>query len=92
MAKTSMILFDNNKVAIPDYAQEFFDKRWVEHACVVQNQTTRRGQVTNFRYLLFYLGDKPLTELVRPAEINAFIKAMKKNSQITFKLRNDGKP
>src|SRR5574341_357274 len=72
--------------------REYFDTRWVEHAKVVQNQTTRRAQRTAFNYLLFYLGDKPLDALLRRSEINAFVEALKSNGPITFAVRKDGKP
>ena len=72
--------------------REYFETRWVEHAKVVQNQTTRRAQRTAFNYLLFYLGDKPLDALLRRSEINAFVEALKSNGPITFAVRKDGKP
>lgn len=72
--------------------RDYFASRWVEHAKVVQNPTTRRTQRTPFAYLLFYLGDKPLDALLRPAEINTFVEAMKANGPLTFQRRKDGTP
>src|SRR5436190_14211428 len=57
--------------------REFFQRRWTEHAKVVQNEGTRRTSKTPFNYILFYLGDKRLDELLRPHEINAFVEKMK---------------
>ena len=72
--------------------REFFETRWVEHAKVVQNQTTRRAQRSAFAYLIFYVGDKPLDQLLRRSEINALVEAMKRNGPISFATRKDGKP
>jgi integrase len=72
--------------------RQFFDARWVEHAKVVQNASTRAKTRCPWNYALCYLGDKLLTDLLRPAEINAFIEAMKKNGGMSFTLRGDGEP
>jgi len=72
--------------------REFFESRWTEHAKVVQNETTRRTSATPWKYLIYYLGDRPLDELLRPSEINAYVEAMKKNGPISFSIRLDGKP
>jgi len=72
--------------------REYFETRWIEHAKVVQNPTTRRTQRTPFAYLLYYLGDKPLTQLLRPSEIHEFVEALKTNGPLTFAVRKDGRP
>ena len=71
---------------------EFIKDRWADHAAVVQNATTRRAQRTAIAYLGYYLGDKPLDVLLRRAEVNAFIEAMKKNGPVSFSKRKDGQP
>ncbi len=77
--------------AVPSL-REFFEARWIEHAKVVQNPTTRRGQRNAFNYLLYYLGDKKLTELLRADQINSFIETMKASGPIMFAMRKDGTP
>jgi integrase len=72
--------------------REFFERRWVEHAKVVQNEGTRRTSRTPFNYLLYYLGDKTLDELLRPSAVNAFVEAMKAAGPISFTVRRDGQP
>ena len=72
--------------------REYFERRWVEHARVVQNPTTRRAQRAPFAYLLYYLGDKPLDALLRRGEVNAFVEALKRDGPLTFAVRKDGAP
>jgi integrase len=72
--------------------RDFFADRWVEHAKVVQNDTTRRTYVSRFNYLLHYLGDKRLDELTQPATINAFVEKMAENGPLVFAKRKDGQP
>ena len=71
---------------------EFVTERWVPHAAVTQNPSTPRISKCPWNYALHYLGDKPLTELLRPSVINAFVEAMKTKGPIAFKMRSDGKP
>jgi integrase len=72
--------------------RDFFAKRWVEHAKVVQNAGTRRTTESRFNYLLHYLGDCRLDELLSPAAINAFVETMVKNGPLVFATRKDGQP
>jgi integrase len=72
--------------------REFFERRWVEHARVVQNESTRRAQRTPFAYLLFYLGDRPLDALLRRVEVNGLVEALKRDGPLTFATRKDGAP
>jgi len=79
------------RVLVPTL-REFIETRWVEHARVVQNEGTQRTSQTPLRYLVYYLGDKRLDELVQPSVINAFVEAMKEKGPISFTLRRDGQP
>lgn len=79
------------KIAIPTL-REYFEQRWVEHAKVVHNPTTRIKSEFPFKYLLYYLGDRRLDELLEPKAINAFIEAMKSRGPIAFQSRKDGSP
>jgi hypothetical protein len=79
------------KPAVPTL-REFFKDRWVPHANVVQNASTRRISRCPFNYLHYYLGDRRLDELLQPATINAFVEAMKTNGGVSFKKRKDGRP
>jgi integrase len=71
--------------------RDFFERRWVEHAKVVQNPSTRRTSRCPFNYVLYYLGEKPLVDLLQAREVNAFVEAMKANGPIAFTTRQDGK-
>ena len=78
-------------VALPQQTlRDFFEKRWVEHSKVVQNPSTRRTSRCPFNYVLFYLGNKPLADLLQPKEVNAFVESMKKNGTVSFTSRRDG--
>jgi len=70
----------------------YFADRWVPHANVVQNATTRMKSEFPFKYLLFYLGDRRLDELCEPAVINEFVEKMKANGPLSFASRKDGQP
>jgi integrase len=72
--------------------REFFDRRWLPHARVIENEQTQRTSRTPFNYLLYYLGDKRLDELLTAAAINAFTEAMKERGPISFTARRDGTP
>ncbi len=68
----------------------FFESRWIEHAKVVQNEGTRHTSRSPFNYILYYLSDKTLSDLLRPKEINAFVEAMKTNGGLSFAFNRDG--
>jgi hypothetical protein len=70
----------------------YFANRWVPHANVVQNATTRMKSEFPFKYLLFYLGERTLDELCEPAVINEFVEKMKANGPLSFANRKDGQP
>jgi integrase len=70
----------------------FHDDRWLEHAKVVQNDQTRRTMQCPFNYLLYYLGEKRIDDLLLPTAINSFVEEMKKNGPISFRYRRDGQP
>lgn len=53
--------------------REYFQTRWLEHAQVVQNPTTRIKSEFPFKYLLYHIGDRRLDELLEPSAINAFV-------------------
>jgi integrase len=76
----------------PPTLRAFFSERWVEHARVVQNPTTRRISRVPFNYLLHYLGDEPLDQLLLAAKINGFVEQMKKHGPMTFSNKKDGTP
>jgi integrase len=78
------------KIARPPTLREFFERRWVEHAKVVQNKTTRAKSQSPFKYLIYYLGDHHLDELLEPAVINSFVEKMKASGSISFAKRKDG--
>ena len=81
------------KVAAPmPTLRGFFEDRWVEHSKIVQNASTRRKQQSAYQYVLYYLGDRRLSDLLQPREVNAFIEAVKTNGPLMFAIRNDGKP
>jgi len=68
----------------------FFEERWLKHAGVVQNSTTRMKSQYPSQYLLFYVGDRRLDELTEPSIINAFIEVMKQKGPLSFFQRKDG--
>jgi integrase len=68
----------------------FFESRWIEHAKVVQNEGTRHTSRSPLNYILYYLSDKSLSDLLRPKEINAFVEAMKTNGGLSFAFNQDG--
>jgi integrase len=72
--------------------RDYFCERWIDHAKVVQNDLTRLKSRVPFNYLLHYLGDKTLMELLETLEINWFAEQMKKNGSISFTTRKDGSP
>lgn len=72
--------------------REYFEERWVPHARVVQNPDTQRTSRVPFNYLLYYLGDMRLNELLRPHVVHTFVEKMKDNGPVTFCIRKDGKP
>jgi hypothetical protein len=76
----------------PPTLREYFEKRWVEHAKVVQNETTRLKSEFPFKYLIYYLGEYRLDELLEPAVINDFVEKMKTRGPISFATRKDGQP
>src|SRR5437016_3444627 len=76
----------------PPTLEEFFKDRWLPHAQVVQNKTTRMKSQFPFKYLIYYLGDRRLDELLEPAVINGFVEKMKKNGSVGFVIRKDGQP
>jgi len=44
------------------------------------------------RYLIYYLGDRPLDEVARPETINWYTEQRLKDPALSFALRKDGKP
>src|SRR5207302_9235323 len=80
------------EVRRPPTLRHFFENRWVEHARVVQNKTTRMKSAFPFKYLIYYLGERRLDDLLEPAVINDFIEKLKKHGSISFIIRKDGLP
>jgi integrase len=72
--------------------REYFTERWIEHAKITQNPTTRLKSEFPFKYLVYHAGERRLDELLEPAAINAFVEAMKKKGPISFAKRGDGEP
>jgi len=70
----------------------YFEERWLKHAAVVQNLSTRMKSQYPTQYLLFYLGDRRLDELTESSVVNGFIEVMKEKGPLSFFQRKDGKP
>lgn len=76
----------------PPKLSDYIAGRWAEHAAVVQNEHTRYKSEAPLKYLLLYLGDHHLDELLERAVINGFIEEMKKNGPVSFSTNQDGQP
>jgi integrase len=76
---------------LPPKLSDYFVKRWPAHAMVVQNDHTRQKSEAPIKYVLFYLGDRRLNELLEPSVINEFVEKMKTNGPISFATKRDGK-
>jgi len=77
---------------VPPTLRDYFADRWVKHANVVHNANTRLKSPFPSQYVLFYLGDLRLDELVEPAVINTFIENMKEKGALSFANRKNGQP
>jgi len=81
-----------NASVVPPTLLEFFSERWVKHAEVTQNARTRNRSAFWFQYVLYYLGEKRLTDCCEPRVINEFIEKMVTNGQLSFARNKDGTP
>ena len=64
--------------------RDWFHHRWVEYSKSVQNDNTRYTSEHRWQYLLYYLGDKPLSECGETKTINWFTEQMRENGAMTF--------
>ncbi len=75
----------------PPTLRDFFVERWVPHAKVVQEKSTRDRHAYRWRYILYYLGDQRLDQ-IGLAQVNHFVEELEERGTIAWAKRKDGKP
>lgn len=69
--------------------REWLRGRYTERSKVIQKDTTRKVVESQIRYLVFYLGDRPIDQ-IGPAEVNWYVEKRHADGPLSFTVRKDG--
>src|SRR3954469_1831194 len=72
--------------------KEWLRGRYAERSRLLHKESTAGVFESYIRYLIYYLGDRPLDEVARPETINWYVEQRLKDPALSFALRKDGKP
>src|SRR5689334_14259350 len=72
--------------------KEWLRGRYAERSRLLHKESTAGVFESYVRYLIYYLGDRPLDEVARSETINWYVERRLQDGALSFALRKDGKP
>jgi len=72
--------------------KEWLRGRYAERSRLLHKESTAGVFESYIRYLIYYLGDRPLDEVARPETLHRYTEQRLKDPALSFALRKDGKP
>src|SRR3954465_371232 len=72
--------------------KEWLRGRYAERSRLLHKESTAGVFESYVRYLIYYLGDRPLDEVARLETINWYTERRLQDGALSFSLRKDGKP
>jgi len=72
--------------------RDFFRDRFVPYALRHHAASTREATRSRYAYLLYYLGDTPLSQCAEPLAQHRFVEALLAGGPLTFAAGRDGRP